>query len=512
MYRILITDDEKEEREGISFLLEEFQFPLEKAFAANGREALQYLKEHPVDILFTDVRMPVMDGLMLSEEAKKLFPDLKVIIYSGYSEFEYARTAIRIGVSSYILKPVNPDEFCKTVKEVMDSLSEETRTKEKLLVQEAYARKHQLLHRIYYEETDSPKTQAGQESYCRMLLLEFENGFFDSQGIDFEQEILKQAPERTQYLNLNMCQSLLFFPREPDQEVLYMDYFLDCAQKLQFYLQKRYGKKCFIALSNDILPGTGLAPVMRDLEELMEYRFFLPDTYLFHQATVQKKLMEEETAESQVLELIQKDMAVRDFSGLSMHIDLLCDKYEKTSSFSQMYVKFIFSSLYRDMVMQLNGEIEEKQLNQTIDRLYRSTDIREIANLIRDTSLRLKALWAKPIGSSQEVDMVKDYIAEHYAEDLDLVSLAEKVYLSPRYLSTLFKKAEGCGINRYIKTVRMEKARELLENTNIKVVDLCEAVGFCNLSYFCQNFREFYGETPEKYRKSDYYRTKSKKQ
>lgn len=107
--------------------------------------------------------------------------------------------------------------------------------------------------------------------------------------------------------------------------------------------------------------------------------------------------------------------------------------------------------------------------------------------------------------------MVKSYIDTHYGEDLDLVSLAEKVYLSPQYLSTLFKRVTGWGINKYIKTIRMEKAKDLLENTNIKVVDLCTAVGFRNLSYFCQNFREFYGETPEQYRKSDYYHNREKK-
>ena len=95
---------------------------------------------------------------------------------------------------------------------------------------------------------------------------------------------------------------------------------------------------------------------------------------------------------------------------------------------------------------------------------------------------------------------VKKYIDENYHEDLSLQRLSELVYLSPRYLSSLFTKEIGSGINKYIRTVRMEKARELLINTNKKVNSVCREVGYSKISYFCQCFQEEYGATPGKYR------------
>ena len=103
--------------------------------------------------------------------------------------------------------------------------------------------------------------------------------------------------------------------------------------------------------------------------------------------------------------------------------------------------------------------------------------------------------------SRNEVATVKKYIYQHYDEDLNLEMLAEKVYLSSGYLSFIFKKETGMNLNRFIRVFRMEKAKELLCNTNMKVAQISEKVGFANVSYFCRSFREYYGSSPESYRK-----------
>ena len=99
-----------------------------------------------------------------------------------------------------------------------------------------------------------------------------------------------------------------------------------------------------------------------------------------------------------------------------------------------------------------------------------------------------------------DIDLVKKYVEKHFQEDLNLYSLAEKVYLSPSYLCARFKRITGFGINKYIKNVRMERAEQLVVNTNMKIIDICEQVGYHNLSYFCQSYKEHFGKTPEKYR------------
>ena len=101
------------------------------------------------------------------------------------------------------------------------------------------------------------------------------------------------------------------------------------------------------------------------------------------------------------------------------------------------------------------------------------------------------------------IQLVEQYIREHYEDVLSLDILAEKVYLTPHYLSSIFIQEKGVGINKYIKTIRMDKARELLMKTNRKISDICIQVGYTNVSYFCRSFRNEYGVTPDQYRRQD---------
>lgn len=115
MYRVLIVDDEKAEREGLLSLLTQRDYPFEIVLHEDGLAALEYLRENPCDLLITDIIMPQMDGLSLCTEAQALHPGIVTIISSAYSDFKYTQTAIRIGVNDYLLKPVVIDAFYETI-------------------------------------------------------------------------------------------------------------------------------------------------------------------------------------------------------------------------------------------------------------------------------------------------------------------------------------------------------------------------------------------------------------
>jgi two-component system response regulator YesN len=99
--------------------------------------------------------------------------------------------------------------------------------------------------------------------------------------------------------------------------------------------------------------------------------------------------------------------------------------------------------------------------------------------------------------------MVKAYISQHYDEDLSVEALAEKVYLSPGYLSVIFKKETGQNLNSYIRAYRLAQAKCLLETTNMKIVQVCQKTGFTNVSYFCKRFREHFGTSPHRFRMAE---------
>ena len=124
MYKILIVDDEAIERRCISFILENSKYSLEIEEAENGQKAYERLQEKEFDILFSDVKMPFMDGIELVSVAHKLQPDLQMVIFSGYGEFEYAKKAMASGVSNYVLKPVDPAEFENTLNLLVEKITE----------------------------------------------------------------------------------------------------------------------------------------------------------------------------------------------------------------------------------------------------------------------------------------------------------------------------------------------------------------------------------------------------
>lgn len=130
MLNALIADDVKAELDVVLYLIRKFQFPLECRTAGDGEEALAMLRNAPADLLITDIRMPFLDGLALSEEALKLYPKIHIIIISGHSDFTYAKSAISLGVVDYLLKPITPTELKNTVSKVLDSIRASRRQEE----------------------------------------------------------------------------------------------------------------------------------------------------------------------------------------------------------------------------------------------------------------------------------------------------------------------------------------------------------------------------------------------
>ena len=154
MYRILIVDDEKLERNGIQFLLKKTGTELEIFEAANGRDALELLAHQKAEILLTDIKMPYMNGLELAEKVSSQYPETKIIMFSGYSDFSYAQTAIRYGVSDYILKPVDPWEFQKTMKKLLEEIKREKAEEVQQIKTQDYLYQFFLQNYLYGGKTD----------------------------------------------------------------------------------------------------------------------------------------------------------------------------------------------------------------------------------------------------------------------------------------------------------------------------------------------------------------------
>lgn len=500
MMNILIADDEKIEREGIRYLL-----ALEKGErrifeAANGKQAMQILRTENIDMILTDIKMPVMDGLELARRAKELFPEIRIVIFSGYNDFTFAQEAIRYGVTDYILKPVDPDNFHEIIEKAEKNIRERQAEENREIRRQNFLQQYFLQNYLYSGKKEILE-KAGEfvdldkwNGWHCAILIETDTAFFDTAEENFPGELQKELRRVFFYLNLNERQSLLLF-----QDV-YCDYLL-VANHLYTFLKRNYMVRIYLAVSRKFDGCECLPEILGQLEQQMEEKFYHPEKHIFSCEEEELKMVAGEVQDSQLMQMISEDISRKDTEQLWKHFECLKEKYSSNTQFSAMYIKFVFSNVIQEL-FQENQFADEHRLEQEIDRLYSCGNIMDILKVTEDNIREYEKFLERSMSESRnEVAAVKNYIYQHYGEELNLEMLAEKVYLSSGYLSFIFKKETGMNLNRFIKVFRMEKAGEFLHDTNMKVAQISEKVGFANVSYFCRSFREYYGCSPESYRK-----------
>ena len=500
MYRMLVVDDEKTERECVRFLIEQSGLPLEVSEAGDGREALMQLKETDgADILFTDVQMPLMDGLELIREAERLFPDMKILIFSSYADFEYARTALTLGVVNYILKPLIPEKLKKSLEGLIGQLDEEAASRKLKDRQQSFMLQYALQLSISGNFAGSrvePAVLKQLEQFRCMVLVDFNGDFLENNSFVFYESLRYAMKLDMESLNLSPDQALLLLrtPVENPKE---------WGMKLLFHIQETFQISCWLAISKPLSGQASLKDACAAVEQQMERRFWEPQVHVFAEQERENAQdgAGDGTDENRQLLQIKRALGNRDGAALQEALDSLFAKYRSRQNQSQIYVKFIFSNLLTTLYPFLNEmDGEKKTLDAMISDLYLQPDISEIVRMVQELASRIIGGFSSGPSIRREILEVIDYIGANYGKELSVERLASIVFLTPDYLSRLFKKSMGKSISQYIRQFRMEKARELLTGTNRKVIDIGEAVGYPNYSYFCQSFREYFGTSPERYR------------
>ena len=479
MYHMLIVDDCPTEIECILFLIRRYDLPLEALTAANGQEAYALLSRQPFDILFTDIKMPLMDGVSLAGKAKELYPDIRVILFSGYNDFIDAKNAISIGVTEYLMKPVDPDAFHRTLRAVLGAIeASRARDREALLV-----RRHMLYLPLTRDAKTPPPAQERSfvDDYCLMLLLEFEADFFSREGEDFESGLNDLFSCPCDFISLYPEQGLILMrragaPAEAPEAL---------AGRVMRYVASRYGKECFAACE-PVGSAEDFLPAYRRLESRTE-RGLAPS------ARAQGLPDGVELPMAQMTEALRQGDLQLFRDGFGAFLAGCAD----TRAPSSLYTKFCVAQLIAQLRPFRGNAPRESEI---VESVFACDSVGELEALV------MRALQAAEenleILSNQKTEAIKRYIYQHYSEDLGLEELASAFYFSPNYLCRLFKRETGCTPGKFLHDYRMKKAQELLEGSQMKVAHVSQAVGFKSASYFCQRFRDRFGVSPEIYRQN----------
>lgn len=499
MYRLMIADDEDEERRGIRFLLGRCGFSFEIMEAVDGRDALEKLGEFPADILMTDVKMPFMDGIALATEARKRYPGLQLIFFSGYDDFDYVKKALSLQAVDYILKPVNPEEFQKTIATVRERIArKQDADAASLHFQQNYVLAR-LLNKTRTEKLHQ-EYKNGQlsfaDAYTRLLLMEFEEDFFGKDVADvreFLDALEGTLTDDVKFLDINPSQAVFFLGDAYRSEKMARS----LAEKLGNIVRERFGHCCYLAVSPEIACADGIGEAYEAAEAGLENRFFYRDIYVYPLEKNPSGL-EPVFEEREIWRTIEKDIACHDCYSLRKNVEIFLDTCRGNRLQSYIYTRFVCANLLRVLFQGIPQS--EGRLAQMVEKSYGCGSFAELEQLVWSVVDELEEHLQRGADSPKHtIALVERYIREHYAETLSLDILADKVYLTPHYLSSMFIQEKGIGVNKYIKNVRMEKARELLLETNMKISEICEKTGYSNLSYFCRSFRNEYGKTPEQY-------------
>lgn len=508
MYQILIVDDEATEREVIRFLLNKYHFPLQITETSNGKEALELLSRKKFDILFTDIKMPFIDGLTLAGKVRNLYPDMHIVFFSGHDDFKYVKEALSLRVVNYILKPVDPEEFQKTISDVLERIHTQEELFQKEQTAQDFAQAHilsQLINQVSMEQLQKLYPQLDLSfayAFHRLFLIQLERDFFGSETDGpnpdaFSPDLRRILPKDSCFFNLNPAQNLLLFSGQKHR----MEWYLDLAEKITAYMQKACHIHCYIAISNSFERPEDISHAYEEAERHLTERFFFTNCSLFGNGTpVDFSPDPNPPKDDDILKQLQADIRFKDAFGLKQHMDILLGRYRQKKNYSHIYIRFLCTNVLKLLLDGLS-DAEEDSFDKYASAIYRFHHFSEIESILLGLTERLADTLKKDQQSPKHaIQLVKQYIHNHYGEDLSLDILSKEVYLSPRYLSSIFIEETGCGINRYIKKVRMEKAQELLLDTNQKVSEICRKVGYSNLSYFCKSFTETFGATPEKFR------------
>lgn len=492
MYQVLLVDDEKMIRKSIRNRMDWEQYEVTVGGEAeNGEEALRLMETLHPQIVLVDIRMPLMDGLAFIAEAKKHWPHVCYIIMSAYDDFEYAKQAIQLGVKDYILKPVIVDELEELIRKCVHELDKRRlvrRLKETAPGDEWLNLKGELLSVFaFYME--------GQDEIELML----------EAGVREVLEGYGQNPE-VYYLEDYSCSSCYVFMA--NGKMLTEDQMERIAEKIWEKIGDMEGTLAWMAASDkkpDKLARQGIT--------ILKRKMFYPERKILSLRQTSGKSDAERSMQKDVRLKIRDELNFshqyvmdKEYGQLEACLhrvtDLIVHKINKIS-----FVEEVIAEILMFLKHLASDQEDETELNvmfhqfQGKDYLLRFKTGEELREALHDMSYRsLHTL--KEQEDTDVIVAIRQYIKEHYADELNASEIARKFYLNASYLSAQFKEKTGMNMMAYIEGIRMEKAKEFLKFKDWNITEIASKTGYVGSNYFSRVFRKYVGMTPKQYRQS----------
>lgn len=527
--KLLIVDDEAEIREGISSAVPWSENGIEPAgLASNGREALQFIHDLNPDMMLLDIRMPVMDGLEVLKQLSGMAHPPKVVILSGYDEFEYCQQALRFGVSDYLLKPCLPKEILNVMTRVRNDILNERNhniqwenLKEQFQESKDLLREKLLIYLIQHDHIDMETALIRWQLYQMELvpgnlgvaLVRIDNLFNLQHSSGQELELIKFAVR-------NLIEEV-FKKTVPTKQVIcdYNDDLLilwnldtiplDSAEQ---FLEQIRGKvesslafTVTIGLGYPALDLAGLYSAFNSSFLAVEYSFWIGPNRIIRPEQIKAGESEETLLSLQDENEVIQSLRMNDIERLQPALDQFFDGLTHEPKLSreqfQKKVTALICSIYH--VCLERGLQTQEFFGPNLEILDELARIETVTALKQKLLTGLETILARcPVhkNSWKIVNRALQYLEEYYNQDLSLENVAQQVFVSPGYLSTLFKQELQKNFVDCLHEIRIEKAKAMLKNPGSKIYEIALKTGYKDEKYFSQIFKKITGMTPNQYR------------
>lgn len=525
-YTVLLVDDEEEVIQIIMKKLdwEELGFSV-VGYACNGVKALEMVEEYQPDVVMTDIKMPYMNGMELSHHIKMEYPTTKILIFTGFDEFEYAREAIHLEVEEYVLKPVNSMELTNVFRQLKMKLDQEISEKRNMeILKKYYMESLPLLQANFYSMLMEGRVREEEISgYLSDCQLSFEGPFFCCLVVHTSSS---QMPE--------------------DMNILLLS--TSVQKQAEEHLGERWKAKAFPYFENTVLIAqlkseSEITELTDDCDRFCKYALHiigavvtvgigqvcgnihdLSQSYSSARNAVSYRVIYGASRAINVKESVPQEISKPDLAkdaqlsnlfkmirlGSAEDVTSAVKQYLNHESFTekslQMYhvdLMELISALYR---FAANHEVTAEAFPENMNVLYvrlLDMDADILQKWLTDISLlfREELLDARNRSTKSFVSRAKEYVHNNYTDEgLSLDRICKVLGVSNSYFSTIFKKKTGKSFIGYLTDYRMDQASRLLIETNNKSYIIAKQVGYADSNYFSYVFKRRFGVSPSRYR------------
>lgn len=488
MFSVIVVDDEPTAVDYICTIIEtkcpKFQVV---ATAKNAKEGMEKVHRHKPDLIITDIKMPIMNGIDFVTEIKKELPLIYSIIVSGYQDFEYAKGAIQSGALDYILKPINPSMLKNTLDQITEKLNITLSQKRNELIRS-------ISRGGSPAEADIKRCFPSDRYYAAIIR---KNGLPRRFSNKSNIEIFSSEEEIIYLYGRDEMESLYIFPKE----ILYPKKFPELMNRIleKGPFQDGYITTVMVTRSFD---AKELFQIVKLLYKTLDSRIVIGFTQRIYiekgNFAEQQKFRDGNTVLRQVEYVIKEqrwDLLKKEFMKLMI-------KWEEEKC-PQLWIERYVRQIFYYIQMRYPSSLIDDYEFMLEDAFFYAVSMEELTDSLLDIfhkGMQDETISLVKADTKEFMETIKAYLNRHMAESVTLQSVCKEYGISQTYLSKLFRKYEDMSFNNYLTVIRIEYAKKLMrESKEFYIKDIAAMVGYNDQFYFSRVFCSITGTPPSVY-------------